>query len=85
MSCCGCCSCNVCKSFKILVAIVVTLTTIAAIIGVWKTHFLSTGLSFGSMAASLSLIALVYSITTWRKITNRLCPNREEGACCSKK
>ena len=43
------------------------LASVASLIGVYKSHFLSSGATFGTTSGSLALIAFVLSVTLWKK------------------
>ena len=78
----GCCQpCVACKVLKALVALVLTLTTIAALLGVWHAHNTPSGWMFGSGDGSLSILALVFSVVLWHKVTKKMCPCQTK--CCS--
>ena len=59
-----------------IVTVLLFLATLAAAVGVYKSHFLSSGATFGTTSGSLSIIAFVISLTLWSKA---FC------CCCGKK
>lgn len=74
---CGCTSsarCTVCKILGILATLVLTLTTVAALVGVYRTHVLPGGMSFGTPEGSLALLVLVLSAAIWVKMVWKMCP-----------
>jgi uncharacterized membrane protein YkgB len=65
--------CQVCTVVSIILGVVSVLATIAALIGVYKAHFLSTGLTFGTLNDSASLIALALFLFLTKKLSTG-CP-----------
>ncbi len=65
--------CQTCSITTILLGIVAVLATIAALIGVYKSHFLSAGLTFGTLNGSASLIALAFNVLIVTKLS-KACP-----------
>jgi len=59
-----------------VVTVLLFLAMLAAAIGVYKSHFLSSGATFGTTSGSLSIIAFVISLMFWSKAC---------GCCCKKK
>lgn len=88
MSCCSSGNCTGCKVGQAVVLLVLTITSVAAFIGVWNTHMLASGWSFGTQEGSLAILALVFSFTMWGKKMSKMCPCNKvacaEGAgkCC---
>ena len=64
--------CQVCTGLAIGLGVLAILATVAALIGVYKAHFLSTGATFGTLNGSASLVALAVNLFLVKKI----------GGCC---
>lgn len=64
----------VCKIIGGLAALILTLTTIASLVGVYRTHLLPGGLTFGSLEGSVALAVLVLSLIAWVKTVHKMCP-----------
>lgn len=56
------------------------LATIASLLGVYKSHFLSSGLAFGTVNGSLALLAFVAALVTFVKSAHHCCPCSGECA-----
>lgn len=65
--------CQCCSITTIILGIIAVLATVAALIGVYKSHFLSAGLTFGTLNGSASLIALALSMLVVSKLS-QACP-----------
>lgn len=83
MSCCSSGNCGVCKFVRVIVAIVLTLAAIASFLGVWRTHFATGALVYGTPDGSLALLVFVITLHLWHKVVKRLCPcgNKSCGSC----
>jgi hypothetical protein len=57
--------CGACLVCQVVVAILLFLASVAALVGVYKSHVLSSGFAFGTTSGSLSLIAFAVSVTLW--------------------
>ena len=77
MTCVGCGSCAVCKLIALVLMILSVLGTIAALIGVYKAHFLAGGAAFGTTNGSLALVALALMLFLLKKAAE-CCPCRME-------
>ena len=64
------------KAAKNLMKILLTIALIAAILGVYKTHLVQGGATFGTTTGSLSLIAFAIVSSVWGKL---MCC--KEGSC----
>ena len=64
--------CGVCSTSSITLLVFSVLATVAALIGVFKAHFLSTGITFGTLNGSASLVALALNLFLVKKL----------GSCC---
>jgi len=67
-----------CNVLMIVLAVLSTLSTIAALVGVYKAHFLSTGLTFGTLNDSASLIALALNLFLMKKVCS-MCACQYQG------
>lgn len=65
--------CQVCSVVAIVLCVLAILAAVAALIGVYKAHFLSTGLTFGTINSSASLIALALNLFLVKKLAS-CCP-----------
>lgn len=65
--------CQTCSITTIILGVVAVLATLAALIGVYKAHFLSVGLTFGTLNGSVSLIALAINVFLIKKMAS-CCP-----------
>ncbi len=77
-------ACTVCRIVGTIIGIVVLLSTIAALVGVYKAHFLLGGATFGTTNGSLALIALAVNLMFLKKMS-RMCPCGGMCACDVKK
>lgn len=68
------CSCSACTSCGYVTAAFLGLATIASLLGVYKAHFLSTGLAFGTTSGSLALIAFAITLVAFSKAVHSCCP-----------
>ena len=66
-------SCLLCQVVLGIIAALVVLSTIAALVGVYKAHVLSSGLTFGTSSGSLSLAALAFNLFLVKKVLES-CP-----------
>lgn len=66
--------CHACKITGMLVFGLLMLTTLASLLGVYKSHFISTGTQFGSTSGSLALIAFAINVTFLIKTMAKCCP-----------
>ncbi|MDD4319865.1 MAG: hypothetical protein PHW10_06115 [Candidatus Peribacteraceae bacterium] len=71
-----------CLVAHLLVAAVLLFTSVAALVGVYLSHVLSSGLVFGTSSGSLSIIAFVVSVMALGKQVRLCC---EKCACCGAK
>lgn len=84
--CSGCSGpCAGCKSVKLVLLALVTLLTIAAAIGLYLVHVTPTGLVFGTTEGSLSIIALLACLMSWKKTYKGVCPCTKGGCGCGGK
>ena len=65
--------CQTCSVTSIVLGVISILATLAALIGVYKAHFLSAGLTFGTLNDSAALIALVLNLFFFKKIYAMCC------------
>ncbi|UPA22524.1 hypothetical protein K8942_05770 [Candidatus Peribacteria bacterium] len=65
--------CQYCSVTTIVLGIITVVAVIAALVGVYKAHFLSAGLTFGTLNGSASLIALALTASLLKKLT-KACP-----------
>lgn len=65
--------CQYCSVTAIILGVISVLAVIAALMGVYKAHFLSAGLTFGTLNGSASLIALALTVILVKKLT-AACP-----------
>ncbi|MEK7591747.1 MAG: hypothetical protein AAB489_06140 [Patescibacteria group bacterium] len=56
---------GVCLALHVVVAILLFVAAVAAVMGVYKSHVLSSGLVFGTTSGSLSLLALSVTLAVW--------------------
>lgn len=70
--------CQVCGGLAIVLCVLAILATIAALIGVYKAHFLSGGATFGTLNGSASLIALALNLFLVKKLCSA-CPCQVGG------
>jgi hypothetical protein len=61
--------CQMCSVTFVILSVLAVIAAIAALIGVYKSHFLSTGLTFGTLNDSASLIALVLTLKFVSKLS----------------
>jgi len=73
-------TCGPCTVVQWVVMALLFLATLAALVGVYKAHFLSTGATFGTTSGSLALVAFTLSLTLWAKSASHCC-----GCCCAEK
>lgn len=66
--------CHTCKMTGILVFGLLLLTTLASLVGVYKSHFISAGATFGSTSGSLALIAFAINVMFLVKAMKHCCP-----------
>jgi hypothetical protein len=59
--------CTTCTIVNMIVGVVAVLISIAALVGVWKSHVLSSGMTFGTTSGSLSIMALAISLFLVKK------------------
>jgi uncharacterized membrane protein YkgB len=59
--------CTSCTILNLVVGVVAALVSLAALVGVWKSHVLSSGLTFGTTSGSLSIMALALSLFLLKK------------------
>jgi hypothetical protein len=77
--CSGCgSSCGACKAVGVVMLILVTVLTLAAAIGLYMVHVTPAGLVFGTTEGSLSIMALLFCLISWKKICKGVC------GCCGK-
>jgi hypothetical protein len=79
MSCCSS-GCIGCKVVGIIVALLSTLITVAAFIGLYQAHMGVSGMEFGTLNGSASIIAVVLALKFWKCVTKKMCPC-QKGAC----
>jgi hypothetical protein len=65
--------CQFCMATKIIIGVIAVLSSLAALIGVYKAHFLTTGPTFGTLNDSASLIALALNLFLVKKMAS-CCP-----------
>ncbi len=68
--------CTFCWIITYIVMVLSVLVTIAALVGVYKAHFLAGGATFGTTNGSLSLVALIGSLAFTIKMM-MYCPCRK--------
>lgn len=54
-----------CMVVHLVVSAILFLASLAALVGMYKAHFMPEGMTFGTSAGSLSLIALGATLTLW--------------------
>jgi len=60
-------SCGPCSVVGWLVCLLLFLTSLAALMGVYKAHFLSSGAVFGTTSGSLAILAFSVTVVFWMK------------------
>jgi hypothetical protein len=66
-----------CMIFHMIIAVLLFLAMIAALVGVYMTHFLSTGLVFGTTSGSLAITAFAIATAVFIKAMKSCC----DGKC----
>lgn len=63
-------SCTACTSMDILLSIFAAIASVFALVGTWYAHALPQGFTFGTIEASMSLIALSVTLLFAKKMTS---------------
>lgn len=61
--------CGVCSTLSAVLGVFAALTSLAALAGVYMSHFLSEGLTFGTAEGSLALVALAINLFLLKKMS----------------
>jgi hypothetical protein len=69
--------CQTCTYTSVILSVIAIVASLAALIGAYKAHVLSNGLTFGTTSGSLSLLALAINI----HVVQRLC--KSCGCTCT--
>ncbi|HVW66939.1 MAG TPA: hypothetical protein VHA78_04405 [Candidatus Peribacteraceae bacterium] len=65
--------CQFCLAVRIIIGVIAVIAALFALVGVYKAHFLSTGLTFGTIPDSMALVALAFNLFLVKKITGFCC------------
>lgn len=62
--------CNVCSTVVAVIGVLAGVASLAALAGVYMSHFLSEGLTFGTAEGSLALMALGFNLFVLKKASD---------------
>jgi hypothetical protein len=61
--------CDVCTVVNCVIGVIAIIASLLALIGVYKAHMLTEGMTFGTTSGSLALLALGINLVLVRKIS----------------
>ncbi|ALM14694.1 MAG TPA: hypothetical protein DEB30_00190 [Candidatus Peribacter riflensis] len=74
----SCPSCSSsCAAVQWVICLLLFLASIASLVGVYRAHFATGGMVFGSTNSSLSILAFVVALTLWSKCMCRCLCSKE--------